>query len=103
LPCTTISPRDQLCISITNVRRRDHDHDHYPFGVVTLTLPQHLAVVPNTTRANKPTEKVRIGEHAMAFTAGEKVEAAEVARTAAPSEKGGGHTHVCLGNGISSI
>jgi hypothetical protein len=39
----------------------------------------------------------------MAFMAGEKVEAAEVARTAAPSEKGGGHTHVCLGNGISSI
>jgi hypothetical protein len=71
------------------------DRDHYPFGVVTLTLPQHLAAVSDTTRADKPSEKGRNGRYARAFTSGEKAEAAEVARMAAPSEKGGGTTHVC--------
>jgi hypothetical protein len=70
------------------------DHDHYPFGIVTLTLPEHLAAVLDTTRVDKPGEKGRIGGHAWAFASGENAEAAEVARTHALSEKRGGGTHV---------
>ena len=52
-------------------------------------------MAPHTTRVDKPGEKGKIGGHARAFASGGKAEAAEVARIAAPSEKGGGGTHVC--------
>jgi hypothetical protein len=73
---------------------RRQDHDHYPFGVVTLTLPQHLGAVPDTTRVERPGEKGIIGRHVRAFASGGNAEAAEVARTHALSEKRGGGTHV---------
>jgi hypothetical protein len=52
-------------------------------------------MAPHTTRVDKLGEKVKIGGHVRAFASGGKAEAAEVAGIAAPTEKGGGGTHVC--------
>jgi hypothetical protein len=51
-------------------------------------------MVADTTRTDKPGEKDRIGDHARVFASREKAEATEVVRTTAPSEEGGGGTHV---------
>ena len=46
-------------------------------------------------RADKPGGKGRSGRHERAFASGGKAEAAEVARTVAPSKKDRGDAHVC--------
>jgi hypothetical protein len=47
-------------------------------------------------RADKPGEKGRSGRHERAFASGGKAEAAEVARTVAPSKKDRGDAHVYI-------